>query len=293
MNLNAYDTSPAKPFKVVDQVEGTLKTLALTRDLKPTKNPGVFVIDHENARGLQKFAFPLTLQTHTREHITVYDERPYRSSANKLINKPEAVLQRLTACLQQDVINGNLVALKKGRMLTVKAFANGFSNVLSRKGGLDLNETLKLKILLAYYYTGLMENPNLDFKFVAANVIRSIYGTEKSVISDVIDELPYLANLQDLLAAIKGTPGLFKLKSLDWKDFLSLSYTLSYSAMGKFVVGAASEAPCLMMAYVYTTIKNPGFNKTALGTQLDPKYNRELLEPFTKGIEFSYDLAIA
>lgn len=291
MILNAYDTTIGKPLKVSDKIEGVIKTLALMRTLSPTAKKNVFVLTFANAAELPFLAFPVTLQSHTREMITVYDERPYRNKQDVIINTAEATLQRLTAFLQQDVVEGNVTPIKNARMLCTKAFANSLGNLLAQRAGLDVNENLIVKMMLAYYYIGLCENKETgQLPFIATNVIRQVYGTDQSIINDMISDLPVMTNISELHKALISQPGLYKLRTLAFKDFLGLAGRMSFSSMGRHVCLASTESPCLFTALVYITLNNRLYQKTALGLQLDPKYNKDIIEAFERNINFTYNL---
>lgn len=290
MLINAYDTTVGQPFRVKDDVAGIIKTLHMSRNLTQTKKKGVFCITQETELKIPIFAFPITMQSHTREMITVYDERSFRNKSNQPTHPNEITISRLAAYLQQDVAEGTLTPLKNGRLLATKAFSESLSGLLVRNGGLDKNEALTLKVLLAYYFLSLQESNVEDVVFIGINVIRSIYGTEKDYILGVVDELPQMANLIDLLKAIHSNPILFKLKYLTLKELIANVGSISFAALGPKIVSAASEAPCLFTALVYGVVKFSVYNRTALGISLDPKYNKETLNAFRNNIEFTYDL---
>lgn len=290
MIINAYDTTVGKQYKIIDKVENTIKTLHITRNLIPSSKEGVFYVDNSLALPIPTFAFPITMQAHNRSTITVYDERPFRNKSNQVTQLNELTILKLTAFLQQDVADNNLTPLKSARQLTTKAFSEAVGTQIIRRGGLDVNESLTLKVLLAYYFICLEEVSDDGLEFIATNIIRSIYGTEKGYLMGVIDGLPKLVNLGDLLAAIQTNPTLFKLKALDIKDLLAVISGISFSGLGGKVIAASAEAPCLFTAMVYGAIKFKAYNKTPLGMALDPKYNKNTLEAFTKHIDFTYDL---
>ena len=290
MNVNAYNTTTGKPFRLTDHIESTIKTLQLTNGLTKTTKDKVYVIQQDTNLNLPVFAFPLSLPSHTREMITVYDERPFRNKSNVLVNEPEAIIHQLCSFLQQDVVQGNTTPLKNGRLVCTKAFANSLGYLLTQRSNLDVSESITLKILLSYYFVCLMETRLTDVQFVATNVIRGVYGLEKTTIDNVISDLPLLKDLKGLLDVIHHMPALYKLKTMTLKDFLTIVGRMSFSALGQHIVASAAEAPCLFMAMVYGTIKNKIYAKTTLGIQLDPKYNKGSLESFIKGIEFTYDL---
>lgn len=290
MLINAYDTTVGSLIRSAHRVDEVIKTLHLSNSLSPTKKENVFVITNATPVTFSALAFPITLQTHTRKTITVYDERPYRDKQNRVTNPNDLTIMKLAAFLQQDIAELRLTPLKSGRMLTAKAWSESLTHRFISRAGLDITEASTLKCLLAYYVVCLSEQPNTDLVFVGENVIRSIYGMEKDFILGVIEHVPHLQNLVGLITAIHANPILYKLKGLDLKDLTSLVNSLTFSALGKTVVGAAAEAPCLLMAFVYGAARFKALAKTPLGMALDPKYNKGVLETFLKNIDYTYDL---
>ena len=290
MLINAYDTTAGKPYRSTDKIESTIKTLHVTRNLTPTKKPGVFVITNEEAYPFPVFAFPITMEAFNRQLITVYDERPFRNKSNAIVHANEVTISRLAAFLQHDVAEGNLTPLKNCRLIATKAFSEALGSKIVRSAGLESNEALTLKILLAYYFLCLSESNSTDLTLVGINVIRSIFGSEKGYILGVIEELPKLATLGDLLEAILTNPVLYKLKGLTMGDFLAVVGGISFSSLGNKILMAAAEAPCLFTAMVYGVARFKVYNKTPLGIALDPKYNKGVLESFTQHIDYTYDL---
>lgn len=290
MLINSYDTTVGKPFKVADRVESTIKTLHVTRNLTPTKKPGVFVVTHETDLPIPIFAFPITMEGFNRQLITVYDERPFRNKSNAVVNANEIAIMRLAAFLQHDVAEGDVVPLKNCRLMATKAFSEAFGSRLIKRAGLDVNAGLTLKVLLAYYMICIQEDVTTDLELLALNVIRSIYGSEKGYILGVVEGMPKLSTLQDLFEAIRNNPVLYQLKGVEFKDFMALLGGISFVALGSKVIIAAAEAPCLFTALVYGAARYKLYAKTPLGMALDPKYNKGVLESFTKHIDYTYDL---
>jgi hypothetical protein len=291
MLINAYDTTSGTPFKTTDRVESTIKTLHMMKDLIPTTKEGVFVVSYSSAYEVPIFAFPITMETFDRKTITVFDERPFRNkSSNAVVNQNEIVILRLAAFLQQDAFNGNVTPLKAARLQCAKAFAEALGMKVGRSAILDANETLTLKVLLAYYYVGLIEQDADELELVAMNVIRTIYGCEKGFILGVVDGVGQMKTLNDLLQGIQTNPTLYKLKNLTLADFISVVMGISFSAMKGKIIAAAAEAPCLFTALVYGAATFKAYSKTPLGMALDPKYNKNSLESFIKNIHYTYNL---
>lgn len=290
MLINSYDTSSGKVLRSLHRVDEIIKVLHMNDNLTPTSKEDVYVITNATSVPFSALAFPLTLQTHTRKTITVYDERPYRDKQNRPVNTNDITIMKLCAYLQQDAASLKLGPLKTARMMTAKAFADSLSIRIGSRASMDINESTTLKCLLAYYVVCLIEQQNTDLVFVGENVIRSIYGQQKEFILGVIEDVPHLQNLEGLLAAIHANPILYKLKGLGLKDLIQLVGTLVFTGFGAPVAAAAAESPCLLTAFVYGASRFKSLNKTPLGMSLDPKYNKTILETFWKNIDYTYDL---
>lgn len=291
MLINAYDTTVGIPNKSIDRVEATIAALHISRSLSPTTKENVFTITYENEITAPIFMFPITFQAYNKKTITVYDERPYRSKSNNQVTTPnDLTIIKLAAFLQQDVAEGNVTTLKNGRLQSTKAFSESISNLIARRKGLDSNESLTLKVLLAFYFIGLEEENNTDLELVAINLIRSIYGTDKGYVLGVIEDLPRMTRLDDVLKAMHTNPILYKLKDVGRGDLISIIGTVMFNSFGPKVIAAACEAPCLFTALVYGAAKFKQFGKTPVGMSLEPKYNKGTLDSFKDNIEYAYDL---
>lgn len=290
MLINAYDTTVGKYLRSEHKVDEVIKTLVMSNSLTPTKKENVFVITNATPLPFSALAFPITLQTHTRKTITVYDERPYRDKQNRPTNPNDITIMKLAAFLQQDVAEQKFTSLKAARVMTCKAFSESLTNLIQRRAGLDFTEATTLKCLLCFYVVCLMEQPNTDLQFVGENVVRSVYGMEKEFTQGVIEDVPHLATLEQLVLAIRANPILYKLKALGLKDMIALVSTLMFTGLGNKVIGASAEAPCLLTAFVYGASSFKQFGKTPLGMATDPKYNKGVLDTFRDSIDYTYDL---
>lgn len=290
MLINAYDTTVGRVLRSTHRVDEVIKTLHLSNNLTPTKKENVFVITNATQVPFSALAFPITLQTHTRKTVTVYDERPYRDKQNRATNPNDIAIMKLAAFLQQDLAELRLTPLKAARQMTAKAYSEALTHRFITRAGLDITEATTLKCLLAHYVVCLSEQPNTDLIFVTENVIRSIYGMEKDFILGVVEDVPHLNSLGDLLNAIHNNSILYKLKGLTLKDLISVCSSLTFTGLGAPVVGAASEHACLLTAFVYGAARFKALGKTPLGMTLDPKYNKGVLETFLKNIDYTYDL---
>lgn len=290
MLINAYDTTVGKFLRSEHKVDDVIKTLHLSNNLTPTKKENVFVITNAMEMPFSALAFPVTLQTHTRKTVTVYDERPYRDKQNRPTNPNDITIMKLAAFLQQDVAEQRFTALKAARFMTTKAFAESLTNLITRRVGLDITEATTLKVLLSFYVVCLVEQPNTDLQFVGENVVRTVFGMEKDFTQGVIEGVPHLATLEQLAIEIRKNPQLYKLRGLGLKDLIALVSSLTFTGLGNKVVGAAAEAPCLMTAFVYGASTFKQYAKTPFGQTLEAKYNKGTLETFQNNIDYTYDL---
>jgi len=288
MHLSAYDTTVGKFLRTADRVDEVIKTLHMSNNLTPSKKEGVYCLTHASSVSFDPIAFPLTLQTHTRQTITVVDERPYRDKKNQVTSPNDIAVMRLAGFLQQDAANLRLTALKNCRNMMAKAFAESVSR---RVRGLNILEETTFKNLLAFYIVCLIEPVDTpDLTLVGINVLHEVFRTDREFALSVIEGVPHMKGLEDLLTAAKANPILFKLKVVTMKDFIAILSSLTFSGLGGRVVGAASEAPCLLAGFVYACARFRGLQKTPLGQALDPKHNPRILDAFLRHIDYTYDL---
>lgn len=287
MLLNAYDTTVGQPFKIADSISDTLKTLVLTNGLpKEKEGQDLYLVGHGN-NNIKEFSFPISLVGHDRKPITVIDIRPYTNKLGKIVNQPEYTFITLAGMLQQNINVGELTLLKSGRILATRVYAKSLAQKFESKAGLDGYETILLQLIFANFHTMQYESGSGDYQFVSTNVLNTALGLDRSVTASIIEDMGFITTIRELITYISTKPELYKLNSLNLKEFITVGSTIWFSSVGKQIVGAALEHPCLFSSMVYTTIMNRMFNKTGVGLQLDPKYNGELVESFAKNITTS------
>lgn len=289
MNLNAYDTTVGKPFKIMDSIANTVKTLSLLGELVPSQNKGVFLIDHNNGKDLPVFMFPLSLITHDRQKITVVDIRPYTNKNGILTNHADYTLMTLCAYYQQGVHSGDLARVKSGRIIACRGFARSLASRLGHQAGLDDKERLKLTAILGVFFVCLMENPQQNWKFVAGNVLKQAIELDARDINSVAESVGFIDDLEKLLVAIKAQPDLFKLKAITMKELVAIISSISFASIGKQVIGAAVEHVPLFTALCYVTLTNTNYNKTSLANEIETKRDEKLATAFIHGVNANFN----
>jgi hypothetical protein len=286
MIVNGYFTTVGSRFKVKDKVTETIKLLQSTDRLEKIDSRGVFGVDNKSDYGLPKFVYPISVPNYKRELITVLDQRTYFNREGRNINLPEYNVMVLAAALQQDAQNGETSLIKTVRPYTLKAFARAFGNAIARTVTLDVVQKLKLQIIIAHYYVCLFENPSVDFTFVSQNAISRALRIPQSDVLDVIEELGYLGNLENLLAAIKSHPSLFSLSRLDLGGLVAAGSSIFFSTSGfRMLMGAALEMPTLFTAIAYGAATEKLYQTTAVGQELNVK-NDSSVTNFIQTVSF-------
>jgi len=291
MLINGYDTLVGKPLKIQENIGETIKMLALRQDLIPTTKPGVFTINVSNAANMPQFPLPITLTGYDKANITVYDERPFRDKNNRVLSESELNIIRLTAYTQQDAIQGDRSILLSSKFICMKAVAGGLADKLGFSKGLDLEERQTLQILLGHFVNCTFEGDTAETGYVSANAIKSVFRIDNNFSQRIIDDIGFLHDTAAVVNAIKTEPSLFKLKNLTLLEFIAVGSTLSFIGIGKRAVAVMLESPFLMIGFVYAACKHKLYSKTPIGVQLDPKYNRELVDGFIRTISYNYDLS--
>jgi hypothetical protein len=289
MIVNGYDTTVGSKFRIKDKVAETIKLLQSTQRLDQIDNRGVFGVDHKNDFGLPKFVFPISVYNYKREPVTVLDQRTYFNSAGKNINVPEYNVMLLASILQQDLQRGNTSLIKTVRPHTLKAFANAFGNALARTVTLDIIQKMTLRIILGHYYVCQFEDPNVDYTFISQNAINRALRIPQTQVLDVIQELGYLGNLEDLLNAIKTNPALFSLSRLDLGGLIAAGSSIFFTTSGfRMLMGGALEMPSLFTAICYGAATEKIYQNTGVGQELNVK-NDSSVSNFIQTVGFYYN----
>lgn len=285
MIINGYDTTVGSRFAVKDKIVNTVKFLQSTDRLTKV-DKGVYVIDHTNAPDLPPFIFPISFTNYAREKVTVFDQRHYVNKQGRTINLPEYNIVLLGSMLQQDFQNDNMTFIKAQRPFTVKAFANSVSNKLSRLVTLDLSQKIILRVILGHYMVCLAERPEVDFKFVSANVLTRALNVPFNYVQTVLSEVEYVNTLPKLLEAIKNHPDLVPLQNVDIGGFIATASSIFFSTSGfKQLVGGALELPALFTALCWGAATQRIYQNSELGQELNVK-NDKRVEAFIRSTEF-------
>lgn len=288
MILNGYDTTVGKHFRIKDKVAETVKLLQSTQRLEPVDNRGVYGIDFNSDYGLPAFVYPISLINYKREPVTVIDQRTYFNKAGRNVNIPEYNVMLLASLLQQDLQRGNTSLVKTVRPYTIKAFANAFGNALSRTVTLDIVQKMTLRVIIAHYYVCLTENSDVDFTFISQNAISRSLRIPQSQVLNIIQDLGYLATLNDLLNAIKNEPSLFSLSRLAIDGLINSGSSIFFATSGlKMLMGAALEMPTLFTAMAYGAATEKIYQNTAIGQELNVK-NDPGVSQFIQSVGFYY-----
>lgn len=291
MILNGYDTTVGQRFKVKDKVAETLRALQSSDRLELIDNRGVYAVTHKNDFGLPPFVFPMSLQNYMRQPVTVFDMRTYLNREGRNINLPEYNVMLLASALQQDLQTGNKTLIKSVRPFTIRAFANALGRKLERTVQMDIEQRRTLRIILAYYYVCLMEDPSSDYKYVAQNAIKASLRYDINDIRDVIDDLGYLGSLPELLNAITGHTQLFALSKLDMAGLMGVAGSIFFATSGfKFIVSAAIELPTLFTAMCWGAATQKLYQNTTIGEELNVKQDKSV-ETFIKQVGFYFQSA--
>lgn len=290
MLLNAYDTIVGKTIAVSEQIKGSIKTLALMDDLIRSPKKGVYFVDHENGNRLPLFMFPLSVQSHDRSFITVLDRRPFTNKKGDIINHAEYTQALTTAFLQQDLQERSFSTINACRDVATRGYARALSNRIGRQAGFDDQEQIELMVFLGAFFIYQTEDQSSDFIFVAQNILRRALNLDRSVTFALLEEMGWINNLTQFVDFIKNRDSFFKIKGLTVRDFIAMGSTIWFSSLSRHIMGAALEHPPTFIGICYATATNKMYQKTTLGSQLDPKYNDDILTAFIRTVNVAYPL---
>lgn len=288
MNISAYNTYVGKAYGYTENITNTIKRLALMNDL-PRVDNGVYLITHQSGDQLPFFGFPLSTFGMDRKPITVIDDRPFRNKSDVITNTSERMAFLVCGFVQQDIMKKDFSVLHSTRMLAAKVFTRAFGGRIIQRASLDADEAWIVNAALTHYYVCMTEERTNDIQFISQNVIRQTMGVSGVEVNNLLDEMGTFDGLKALFEFLTNRPGMYKLKSTSFIDFIALGQTIWFSSIGKQITGAALEFPPLIIGIIAACIANKSaYGKTGIGIQLDPKYNERDLNAFRGVISNSY-----
>ena len=291
MIINGYDTTVGSRFKVKDKATETIRMLQSSDKLELVDQRGVYAISHKNDYNLPPFIFPISTQNYMREKVTIFDQRPYINKEGRNVNLPEYNVMLLAACLQQDLQNNQTTLIKSVRPFTIKAFANAMGRKLERMVMLDMNQSMIVRVILAYYYVCLLENSRDDFSFVAQNSIHAALRFPIPFIQETIKDLGFVNTLPELLKALTTHPALQSLSRLDLPGLVQAGTTIFFSTSGfKQLTGAALEMPALFTALCWGAATQRIYQNTMIGEELNVKQDKRV-ETFISTVGYYFKSA--
>lgn len=271
--------------KLQKQLEVSKATGLLTPCRHPEVNRLFFILPSPETKTIPQAQLPVTMvDSHRKEEwYVVADLRPYVSYLQRSIDSngqfkvpdqgPVALLFK-QALLQMIWQKGESGRLFSATDFPILIYATWISEALQRHFGLNPHVQSEVRALAGWFYMCLffdaVDKAELESE-MSSKIIKlaRVLQIDVSSIHELIKRVGYLANLSELIAAIKelGDPRASQLNPGVF--FTVLSRGWFGHANDPYMVSAALEFPPFFMAYVYvaateTNFKNQPIASTAL-----------------------------
>lgn len=247
-------------------------------------NENVLVInDPETTTHIPMFTQPLIVNTKplandSKFNQFVVDCRGFVSKSRDgmlVIKKPAQYKNHILGAALSSYwyMDGSKNLLNASKFVT-KVFSNWVTGTLATKLNLDELAQVRTSAITAYYFLCLFEDVSPYSERVLADDdkiyemgIKVGYATGLKVADaiDMIKDIPTMANINDLSAALKDHGGSDRFKQLNTPLLYMLLGRFGMNGLTPETVLAATEYPPLFISMVYVAATERGYNKSAIG----------------------------
>jgi hypothetical protein len=271
-----YQTTPCKGYKLDpivnavmgERIEGNLITLRDQIELVSPASPNVPAF----TQLLTKYEFAdrrdkpqIVVDARSLLRLNRGGDDPYTVS-----NYSEMELQETRAAIQlfwQSENNSRTDLLRTGDLPAV-AFINWISRSISGKLGLDPEQQMEITIITAYYYSNLFycaEEFDDNTKLKIAQSIARWTRIPAEKVLDITDNIGYLANIVDYIAAVRANVHTTRIEHLEL-GFLYAMLGGSWFGSGssRETVCVALEHPPTFLALILASLNSRSYRNATL-----------------------------
>ena len=286
----SYDTTVGKSFqmhKVVRAIQesaikdGTSqRTYGLINSDQFTTIPWFIAGQMDSEAQIPFFNHPILIELlNQEEKVFCIDIRPYASfnknsmdqnnpdEALKIRNRMELSLAKLRMGLNLLWVEKNPITLREISFIPMAVFANWIAESISKRFGLSPRDQAVIGVISCYYYFSLFVD-RLDLDENEIN--RLIASTMKalkfpaSIVEEVFDKLPSMANIKDFAKAIKDITENTRLQAFDEGVLVNVLIASWFGTNAREMIAIALEHPPTWIALVYTAFTEKSYKNTVI-----------------------------
>lgn len=274
--LRSYPVNKLKDQVEVQFIEGALAPVMIQSAERADPNEQVLFEILPGNKDIDLLQAPLLFNTREGARVVIDSRATKRAGRHgheaTVASPTDFRFAKESAILSYLWANEGPVAFSQMGELPIRVYARWVSEGISRKLGLDPGDFLRLQIVAAYYYVSsfMAEAPNPQRVVGAASLIGRALHIPMDKILPVIGECGQMANVNDLVNAMKGGESASpRLEHLTAGFVYTLLHPTWYGAHKAITVSIALEYPpvfltMLLSAYTERSYHSSYFAKTAL-----------------------------
>lgn len=171
----------------------------------------------------------------------------------------------------------------------IMIYARWLSGVLTRRFALPPETQMNLTIICAYFYLCMFMDDNTvadeEFRLRCAKQISSCTYINAEDCLVVLDQLPYLPNVQALVDALKMQSGTVRLEEMSIALLYQITAGSWFGPNNVEVTHVALEHPPTFIAMIVSAANEKGYKNTAIGRLVDQYDGDDELKPFLLNIK--------
>lgn len=279
MYLLPYETTICRLYPKLDTIKNAVRRAALELPLPPVKTPAGSVVNDtgfitprvEHDEDVPTFTQYLNIGDNT-DFKLIIDGRQYmkydtRTGEYRLVAQNDWSYQCIRMALNVKLLKEGSVFFSRLTDIPAKVFTRWVSGALINKYILPPEAQQAVSVICAYYYFAMLndelENPS-DERVRMIPTIARITSVPAEFISDMVDQLGVLSNIEDLAHNLSEHGRTLRLNNLKWRDIFILLSPSWFGVNSRENIGIALEHLPTFIAMVYMALADRSYRKTII-----------------------------
>lgn len=310
----AYETTTGAGFKtnydqVVKQLQMTIIKVNFADNNRKIKNedfggclnPAATVLTSTTPEevSIPTFPFPILVNSPTKDKLSesyvVFDGRPFTSgtqldAAGQLPVRltTEYGLNKAMTILTAYWCAGNYNDFKFLSRTPMAAYGSLIAESIARRFGLDPKDQLIISIVASAFYANLFNEQTTlteNQKIATVPNIAAATFAKSEMIFSVLDRITNLADLNDLIEAIKSTTENPRLNELNVGVLIGIISGTWFGTNGKAIVSVALEHPPTWVTILYSSFTERSYKNSGLSKVVDKYRSNKGEVEFTRAMK--------
>ncbi len=294
MLLMPYETMICRNQQV-DKIINQLKRAEIDLPLPEVETPGgktiknfLFVTPNDEHSDVNSFTQFVNLGT-DQEPKLVLDGRPFmrldrRTGTYRLTAENDYMFHCIRGALTLQLMSGDTSAIRRFGDVPATTFVRWITLALAQRFNLDLGIQLKMSVVCAYYYFGMMDEEvatDAEARLKLANIVARITRVDLKTVMEVSDSIKSLKTFDDLAKTLSQDIGSIRMGALKYADVYTLIASSFIGVNYRENVGVALEHLPTFIAMVYMALVDRSYRKSVIAQRAESSARPNELRSFT------------